>query len=30
MGISVGYMGRTGVPIEKVKTLLDKAIGRLP
>jgi hypothetical protein len=30
MGISVGYMGRTSVPIEKVKTLLDKAIGRLP
>jgi hypothetical protein len=30
MGISVGYMGRTSVPIETVKTLLDKAIGRLP
>jgi len=30
MGISVGYMGRTSVPIDKVKTLLDKAIGRLP
>jgi hypothetical protein len=30
MGISVGYMGRTSMPIEKVKTLLDKAIGRLP
>ena len=30
MGISVGYMGRTSVPIEKVKTLLDKAIERLP
>jgi hypothetical protein len=30
MGISVGYMGRTSEPIEKVKTLLDKAIGRLP
>jgi predicted dehydrogenase len=30
VAISVGYMGRTSVPIEKVKTLLDKAIGRLP
>jgi hypothetical protein len=30
MGISVGYMGRTSVPIETVKTLLDKAIERLP
>jgi hypothetical protein len=30
MGISVGYMGKTSVPIDNVKTLLDKAIGRLP
>ena len=30
MGISVGYMGRTSVPIETVKALLDKAIERLP
>lgn len=30
MGLSVGYMGKTSVPIDKVKTLLDKAIGRLP
>ena len=30
VAISVGYMGRTSVSIEKVKTLLDKAIGRLP
>ncbi len=30
MGISVGYMGRTRVPIEQVKTLLDKALERLP
>jgi hypothetical protein len=30
MGLSVGYMGRTSVSIDTVKTLLDKAIGRLP
>jgi hypothetical protein len=30
MGLSIGYMGRTSVPIDTVKTLLDKAIGRLP
>ncbi|HEY7140021.1 MAG TPA: hypothetical protein VIE44_07995 [Methylomirabilota bacterium] len=30
MGISVGHNGGAGVPIDKVKTLLDKAIGRLP
>ena len=30
MGLSVGYMGKTSVPIDKVKTLLDKAIERLP
>jgi hypothetical protein len=30
MGLSVGYMGKTSVPIDKVKSLLDKAIGRLP
>ncbi len=30
MGISLGYMGKTSVPVEKVKTLLDKAIARLP
>jgi len=30
MAISVGYMGKTSVPIETVKTLLDKALGRLP
>jgi hypothetical protein len=30
MGLSVGYMGRTSVPVDTVKTLLDKVIGRLP
>jgi hypothetical protein len=30
MGISVGYNGSSSVPMDKVKTLLDKAIGRLP
>ena len=30
MGISVGHNGPSRVPIDKVKPLLDKAIGRLP
>jgi hypothetical protein len=30
MGVSVGYMGRTSVLLETVKTLFDRAIGRLP
>ena len=30
MGISVGYMGKASVPVETVKTLLDKAVARLP
>lgn len=30
MGISVGHNGSARVPMDKVKTLLDKAIGRLP
>lgn len=30
MGISVGHNGASGVAMDKVKTLLDRAIGRLP
>ena len=30
MGVSVGHNGASGVAMDKVKTLLDKAIGRLP
>ena len=30
MGISIGYMGKASVRLETVKTLLDKAVGRLP
>jgi hypothetical protein len=30
MGVSVGSMGKTRVPMEKVKPLLDKLIQRLP
>jgi hypothetical protein len=30
MAISVGFMGRKPLPIENVKTLLDKVVARLP
>ena len=30
MGVSVGSMGKTRVPMEKVKPLLDKIVQRLP
>jgi hypothetical protein len=30
LGISAGHNGPSKVPIDKMKTLLDKAIGRLP
>jgi hypothetical protein len=29
IGLSVGAMGRKAVPIEQIKPLFDKAVGRL-